>query len=87
MNQDHKVDHRGDRREGHAIATYAVELIDHGPEPDWHRDRTLFQLCARYELVARNPAGDELARARGYGNAECWHRLAGELRSAMHWIK
>jgi hypothetical protein len=87
VNQDNKLNRGTDWREGHRIATYAVELVDHGPEPDWHLDRTVFARWARYELVARNLAGDELARARGYGNADCWYRLAGELRSAMHWIR
>jgi hypothetical protein len=42
VNQDNKVNHGTDSREGHRIAIYTVELVDHGPEPDWHRDRTLF---------------------------------------------
>ena len=87
MNEQKELNHGPDGREGHRIATYTVELVDHGPEPAWHRDRTLFAPWARYALIARNIAGDELARARGHGNAECWQRLAGDLRSTMHWIR
>jgi hypothetical protein len=39
----------------HPIATHTAELIDHSPEPDRERDRTLVSPWARYELVARDP--------------------------------
>jgi hypothetical protein len=68
-------------------ASYHVELVDLGPEPEWHQDRRLYAPWQRYELVARNPEGDELARARGSGGAECWYRIAGELRQTMGWAK
>lgn len=87
MNQDSHNNRVTDRGERHAVVTYSVQLVDHGPEPDWHTDRSLFGPWPRYELIARNPAGDELARARGFGNADCWYRLAGELRRAMHWTR
>jgi hypothetical protein len=69
------------------LTSYIVDLVDLGPEPDWHLDRRLYGPWQRYELVARNPAGDELARARGTANTECWYRLAGELHRTMSWTR
>ena len=66
-----------------SLALYAVELLDRGPEPDWHMDRRLFAPWQRYELVVRNSTGGEFARVRGSGNADCWYRIAGELRQTM----
>jgi len=43
VNQENTVNHGTDWRERHTIVTHTVELIDHGPEPDWHRDRTPFR--------------------------------------------
>ena len=63
MNQDHKVDHRGDRREGHAIATYAVELIDHGTEPDWTQPAPV-QLCAGNGSSPATPPAMSSPRSR-----------------------
>jgi len=87
VNQDNRRSDLVGQQESHTLVTYSVELLDHGPEPDWHLDRTLFGPWQRYELIARNPAGNELARARGFGNADCWYRLASELRRAMHWTR
>jgi hypothetical protein len=51
-------------------------------KPDGHRDRSLFAPWARYELVARNIGGDELARARGYGTRSHYDWPAGFLSTA-----
>ncbi|MGH2895559.1 MAG: hypothetical protein ACRDPM_20150 [Solirubrobacteraceae bacterium] len=66
--------------------TYGVELYDHGPEPDWHEDRSLYSAWwGRYELRCINPAGALLASARGPSYKEAWSRLAQELAKVMHW--
>jgi hypothetical protein len=71
--------HDGSRQ----LASYTVDLLDLGPKPESHLDRSLDGPWQRYELVARNLEGDELACVRGTGKADCWYRLAGELRRSM----
>lgn len=67
-------------------ATYTVELYDLGPEPDWHKDRTLFGPWQTRRVVVKNAAGSVLATADGMSNRDAWYRLPGELCEAMRWV-
>lgn len=51
-----------------------VVVTDLGPEPEWHRDRTLFGPWARYEARATPPDGTEL------------NSRDGEVWRALHWL-
>jgi hypothetical protein len=49
----------------------AIRLIDLGPEPDWHLDRSLFGPWRRYEAQATLPGGTVLVAS----GAEPWLAL------------
>jgi len=57
-----------------------VRVYDRGPEPEWHKDRSLFGPWARFEaeLVAE-PSASEL----GWSPWEAVYRLVANRRAAI----
>jgi hypothetical protein len=68
------------RAERVAVGDLTVRMFDHGPEPAWHEDRSLYGPWQRYEAEL---AEDATVRERGGSPWEALHRLVSNRRAEL----